>query len=866
MVGDWIREQRNRLGQTRAQFARCVGCSVAMLRKIEDGERHPSVQIAGLIANCLGISPDDRLTFVRIARGELSIDRLPRVLEESGGPGRYPPRDPARKPLPVAPTPLVGRAREMDQLCQLLGDPQCRLLTLTGPGGIGKTRLAIEVATCLEEYYMGSVYFASFAPVDTTRYLVPLIAEAIGFSFESTHRSDPKTQLFNYLREKQALIILDNLEQLLAEPGIELLSEMLIAARGVKLLATSREPLKLSGEWIFEVQGLPIPDSPSGEGGLEGTSVDLFLRCARRANVRFAATPDDYPAIVRICRQVDGVPLAIELAAAWVRTLSCQEITREIDLGVDFLSYSGRDLPPRHRTMRAVIDHSWRLLTEEERKKLLQLSVFRGGFHREAGEAVTGATLSMLSNLMEKSLIQRHDTGRYDLHQLIWQYAVEKFAQTPKEQAETRANHSQYYLARFGEADRRLRSAEQPKELAGLSAEIDNFRSAWDWAVEQGDFDIIEPALRTYAYFMDIRGWYQEGVEELERARVALETSNERHPLTRGKLATLAHLLTSEGFLASRLARSEQAKELLERALGILRNIDEPQILIETLTFLGVVMEVTGQYPRAAALYLEGMEIARALGDRWFAALGLLGHTDMIGLIQGAIEPVKIYDRFKSTVTELRSIGDPRFTAIGLNALSVSALSLGRVEEARFALEESITLSSATGDRWALGFAYRGLGVIAETQGDYLQSVEIFQKSLAVLKNLGARQDVAHVLAEMARSILTLGDEAEAERIWREALQIANETGGVFIALDTLVGLAGILARQGKKEQALEYILLAVDHPAIMKITRDRAGSLRTELEKQLTDRQVEAISAQAGRTPLETAIDEILSGLDRVT
>ena len=361
--------------------------------------------------------------------------------------------------------------------------------------------------------------------------------------------------MFSYLKEKQALLLTDNLEHLLSEPGIELLAELLANAPQVKLLATSRESVGLQGEWVFEVQGLPIPESGRAEESAQNTSVELFLQRARRAHVGFNATPEDYPAIVRICQLVEGMPLGIELAAAWVRTLSCDEIAREIERGLGFLSVSTRDLPARHRSMRAVFDHSWKLLTEEEQGVLLRLSVFRGGFRREAAEQVAEATLSVLSTLVTKSLIRRSGAGRYDLHELIRQFAAEQFAERPDEQTATQARHGRYYLTFFGQADGRLRSSAQREALAELTAEMDNFRAAWDWAVTHGEFALIEQTMRTFFRLYDTRGWFQEGLDTLGRAVNALEMAHGHSPPDRTDQVALGHLLATRAWLAYRLAQ-----------------------------------------------------------------------------------------------------------------------------------------------------------------------------------------------------------------------------------------------------------------------------------------------------------------------
>lgn len=857
--GEWLRGQRTARKLTRDEFARRVGCSVALLRKIESGERHPSVQIAELIASALDIPPLEHSIFVQVARGELGVARLHPVLKLTGDPNSFPAFTAPGTNLPVLPTPLIGRDRELEHLSQLLRDPQCRLLTLVGPGGIGKTRLAIETAVQLQDAFANGVYFISLASVNTTQFIVPMIANAIGFTFQSANFADPKTQLFNYLKQKQVLLLTDNLEHLLTEPGIEVLAELLADAPQVKLLATSRESLGLQGEWIFEVHGLPVPENLQTEGFAQDTSVELFLQRARRAHVEFNATSEDYPAILRICHLVNGMPLAIELAAAWVRTLTCDEIAGEIVHGLDFLSVTTRDLPVRHRSMRAVFDHSWKLLTQEEKQVLVRLSVFRGGFRREAAEQVTEATLAVLSTLMTKSLIRRSGVGRYDLHDIIRQFAAEQFAERPEEQAETQTRHSVYYLTYFGQADGRLRSSAQRETLAELTTEMDNFRCAWGWAVANCEFVLIEQTMRMFWVLYDTRGWLRDGLEMLGHALSALKKAYGGSPPDRTNQVALAHILTSHAALATRLGQQEQAQATLERSLEILRPLDEPRVLVETISLTGLVMEFTGNYARASEFYKEGLEIAATVGDRWYAGLCRLLLAGEGSLRLPTNTPENAHEQLKSVVADWRAIGDPRLTAIALQNLSWMAVRLGLYDEAREALEESVSLNTSIGDRWNLGFAYRGLGLIAQAQGEHLQAVDMFRRSLDTLTEVGARQDEARVLTEMSHSIFALGNDAEAERGWHETLHVTMETQGIFVALEALVGIAMLKAKQGNIEQAFELSMIVLNHPACLQETQNRADRLRAELEPQLTPGQIDAIQAHAAEETFEAVVEGLL-------
>jgi predicted ATPase/DNA-binding XRE family transcriptional regulator len=850
--GEWLQQQRRQRRLTRKEFAKRVGCSVSALQKIEYGERRPSAQIAELMANCLDVPLEERSIFVRVARGELRTDRLlsksklVATLNNSS----------LKTNLPIFPTPLIGRQHEMEELIRLLRDPKCRILTFVGLGGIGKTRLAIEIATHIENDFVDGVYFVPLVPVNSSRFLIPVIANSIGFNFQSAIPMDPKNQLLNYLKEKHILLLVDNLEHLINEQGvIELLAELIQQAPQLKLITTSRESLNLQGEWVFEVHGLPIPEGDS----TDGTSVELFLQRARRAYVEFNATTDDYPSILRICKLVEGMPLGIELAAAWVRTLSCDEIEREIERGLDILTISARDIPIRHRSMRAVFDHSWKLLTEEEQRVLLQLSVFRGGFRRGAAEAVADATLSVLSSLITKSLIRRSGAGRYDLHELIWQFVAEQFNGLPDEQSVIQARHGRYYLLYFSQADERLRSSAQRETLAELTTEMDNFRTAWDWAITQGEFAMIEQTMRTFFRLYDTRGWFQEGLDMLGRAVDTLEMAHGYSPPDRTEQVALGHLLATHSWLAYRLANYKQAQEMLERSLKILRLVNEPRVLVEAITYLGRVMEMIGDYPRALELYSEGLEVATAIDDRWFKAVCLTLHTALIGINHNIVEPENTHKRLQSVVADWRLIGDPRLIAFALDFLSRSARRLGRYDEARAALEENAALNNSIGFGWGLGTAYRGLGIVAQAQGNHQQAVDMFHKSLNTFTELGGSWYVARVLAEMGRSILALGNEAEAGHVWRQALRIAADIHGTPVALEALAGFASLKSKQGDIEHALELLFIIFDHPASLQETKNRATHLRTELEAQLTPLQIETIQAHAGEEGFETVVEDLL-------
>lgn len=809
--GEWLKRRRLELDLTQAELAERAGCSVAGLRKIETGERRPSKQLAALLAEALEIAPDEQNTFVRVARGELRLERL-----SAAQPALVAPT--AANALPIWPTPFIGRAGELAALSELLLDPGCRLLTLAGPGGIGKTRLAVEVAGRMAGRFADGAVFVSLAQQSSPHFLVPAIGDALGITFQG--QIEARAQLLNYLRDRRLLLVLDNMEHLLA--GVDLPAEIIGRAPGVKLLVTSRERLNLQGEWVYELAGLPVPAGPlAADCPALGTytAVDLFVQHARRARAGFAVDDDDWPAIARICRLLEGTPLGIELAATWVAALSPGDIADEIERSLDFLATTRRDAPERQRSLRSAFEHSWRLLPEAERHALCRLAVFQGGFDRRAAARVAGASPAALLSLVSKSLVRRRETGRFDLHEVVRQYSLGYLADDPDADT-TRDRHSDYYLSLLRSRERDLKGPAQRTALLQLTEEIGNIRAGWAWAVARENFQLIGSALRSYGWMCEVGGRLQEGVAELELVVWALRG----RALSAEEGAALAQALAQQGLLNFRLGRFEQALALFEESLELARPYGDPALLVDSLVLSGIMLHLGGDYPRSVARLREGAACARAAGDDWFA---IYAHYNLGYVASLAGRDEEGYHLMRRSLAAWRAGADPRSISLGLNFLAPTALRLGRHEEAIAWLQESIALAEEIGDRWGLGTAHRQLGQVYLALGRVAEARAHLNRSLDIYRGYVTGYDLVHTNIHLGECALAEGNDDEAEALLSEAVGGALAARVEALSLQALVGLAELRLRRGQPAEALGLAAVVLSRPEATCETAARAEQAR---------------------------------------
>ncbi|MBZ0298947.1 MAG: LuxR C-terminal-related transcriptional regulator [Anaerolineae bacterium] len=429
----------------------------------------------------------------------------------------------SRHNLPTPATTLIGREAELDDLTGELLQPESRLITLAGPGGIGKTRMALELARRNLPHFPDGAYFVPLQPLRSVEDIPAALIDAL-----LIHRAsgdDAVRFLLRYLENRQLLLVIDNFEHLMA--GVHLLADILAAAPGVTILVTSREILNLQEEWVWQVGGLEVPANDAEASVDAYSAVQLFAERARQVTHDFLLA-DEQPQVVRICQLVGGMPLALELAASWVRHLSCDTIARQIAANVDFLVARASNIPARHHSIRAVFDHSWQLMSPEARHVFSKLSVFQGGFTYEAAEQVAGASPGTMAALVDQSLVRRHRSGRYDLHELVRQYGAEQLEHTGQTEA-VRNAHSAYFAHLMLECGIDIKGRAQLAGLNAVGTDLDNFRAAWIWAADHRDYARIEQMIEGFYWYRNHRGRYNE-VFQQAWDRLAPPPGEEPHP------------------------------------------------------------------------------------------------------------------------------------------------------------------------------------------------------------------------------------------------------------------------------------------------------------------------------------------------
>ncbi|MBV7333124.1 AAA family ATPase [Chloroflexi bacterium TSY] len=719
--------------------------------------------------------------------------------------------------LPPQPTPFVGREREVAEIQQLLLDePDCRLLTLVGPGGIGKTRLALTVATHLLDAYPHGVFFVGLASVSDPEHIVTTIAEALSLNLQGA--ANPKMQLLNYLREKKLLLIVDNVEHLLA--GAELLSEILNYSTQLTLLATSRERLYLQEEWGYDVQGLPYPDQEVRNSYHDGKTLEayegvrLFLQRARRAAATFTPSTVEMASIAKICQLVDGMPLGLELAAPWIRTLSCQEIAQEIEHNLDFLRTDLRNVLARHRSLKVVFEQTWQRLSAEEQAVLSKLSVFQGGGTREAAGAVSGATLPLLSSLVDKALLRRTSSGRYDLHELIRQFAAEQLQTVPNVVEQAQDLHCAYHVGFLQQRTADLKTGRQKEAIVEITADIDNVRLAWQHALRRRDVHALKQAAEGLFHYNTYRGAIQEGEAAFQDAVAAFtqitpqngeEILSEDIALPTEQISLVGFLLATQGWFCGYRGRQPQRGQvLLEQAMTLFEQVEQRERFKEdfVLTMLGYIFMYQGKYAEAQQFGRQGLALFSERDEPWGIIWGLL----LLGISAGESgELTKARQYFQKGLAVCQQNGERTVRAFHHHNLGHSAIDHGDYIEAKRHIDESIRLHQEFGNQSGMASALRIAGQLAIAKGKYPKAVQTLQKSVDLSNDMGGTLAAAGSQIILGTAFRLQGDYEAAEHLCQESLHRSKALGHPLFNARALSVLGCLAHDRSELQQAEQF-------------------------------------------------------------
>jgi predicted ATPase/DNA-binding CsgD family transcriptional regulator len=655
--------------------------------------------------------------------------------------------------LPVHLTPFVGRQADLEKLLAILHIPSIRLVTILGTGGIGKTRLAAELAHTLQDQFQQGVVFIPLAQLCSVDELLPAIAGALGVQLPPG--GDLQQAVQEYLASRQMLLVLDNFEHLVEEAS--LVFEILINAPHIKVLVTSREKLNLEAETLYHLSGLQFPPLEYLEHAQDFDAIHLFLYKAGQVQPRFSLNQENASDIIRICRLVDGNALGILMAAAWVEHFSPAEIADEIDNSFDFLSSQARDIEPRHCCMGAVFDSSYNRLDEPLKAVFRKLGVFCGGFDLPAAKSVAGADLRSLIALVNKSLVTRNpETGRYELHQLLRQYALAKL-----EIASDRENilvaYTNYYIAFVSQRERQLISPKQTVALDEIQADFDNIRQASMMVVEKRDFTSVLPVIPGLYTFCDMRSRFYEGEVLFRLASEVLAPRVDEMPQPAWALSLLSwydmrtYIEPFESFDEIAL----QAQSCLAQA----RAVGDAQTTAASLVLLGVVARHRGDFEAAIRNYEEALRSHPDLEDVYFVNI-------RIGLCHQAIRDYpRAIDAFQISLQHGRKTGERVKIAWSLENIGDTLLLQGKPSEAEPYYEQAYALFEEVGTTIGIVWCLYGLS-----------------RAALALHNVTRARELAETAGRYARQIHSGTWVSKTNELLRQvdpfSSQIASEKGG----------------------------------------------------------------------------------------
>ncbi len=728
------------------------------------------------------------------------------------------PAPPTALNLPSQLTPFIGRKNELNRLKDILDDERVRLVTILGAGGMGKTRLALEMLRQAAPDYPDGAFFISLARVSDTKNLAAAVIDDLGLRIQ--HGAKPEQQLVNYLQHKQMLLVLDNFEHLLE--GVALLTEAMYAAPGVRLLVTSRERLNLSAEVVFVLGGMDYKRHPETADFIEYEAAQLLVERAQAVHPMFELQPDDWAHVHRICQLTGGMPLALVLAAGWLDTLSLKETANGLAQSIDFLESQYRDLPARQRSMRATVTSSWQRLSPEEQQIFASLSVFRGSFTRDAAQKVAGTTLRDLQTLVNRSFVI-FSSGRYELHQLLRQFAESELAREPDTYDHIHNLHCDYYTHFLHDHLYDVYRIRNPQVIAEIRLSLDNIRAAWRWAVEHARVDALHRAAETVASFLHTQGRYAEGVEIFSSA---LETLN-RTPSSDERDLLIAIMSTDMGWYYIRLGRMDEAEAIFKQSSATFERLGFPHLISTTdpLVGLALIASIRGSYEEAthiAELCLEQNRRSQHASNQAYTFYALTG----IKLAQGYYEQARDCGQQAAALASSKEVQDQWLLAYCLIELGNVARAMGDLTLAANYYRQSYDIKHQFDDPEGIALISSLLGQLALQQADFEEAEHLYQHSLHAYEQIQDQGGLATALHGLAQVALSSGDYPACRDYLRQALSTASRIEYIPLLFAILLTVADMRLHTEQTEQGLALLNFVQQHPSSSQETRSQARQI----------------------------------------
>lgn len=699
---------------------------------------------------------------------------------------------------------LYGRQHDVDQVCMMLRQPEYRLISVVGSGGIGKTHLANQIAQQVQTDFIDGVYFVSLQPLTSAEFIAPTLLEALGQAVHGS--SDPKLQVQRYLQDKDVLLILDNFEHLLSATS-EIVA-LLDAAPNLKILLTSREILNVSQEWVWTLTGLGFPQAVDHDDNQQYAAVKMFTASARHIDPSFDLDAE-YEHVIRICQLVEGIPLALKMASSWLRSLTCEQLVEEISRDLDMLSTRMRDVPDHHRSIRTVFDHSWARLSEREQQTITHLSVFRGSFSREAAHYVANASLPLLTALIEKSLLNVDDNGRYSMHALLRQYVHEKLESDSGEADAVYQRVARYYGEFIASLYPGTTNENQLRVTSAFIQEIDNIRGIWSFIPSVLDFKKLRHFVIAINDIYQFKAYYQEGKDV---ANLLLEQLNLLDDDTKGYYALIMDLKVGLSWFYIRLGQIQKAEIILQDAKALFETYDiMPTKALGANPYmgLGIVRTIQGRYDEAIELgqalvtYSTAIDYEHDIAGGWYVlssvALAKANYEDASHAVSLALDAI-------------RQTNDQWFMAYLLNQQGQIAIARRNYATAQRYFEESFNLRKGFDDPESMLVPLTHLGLIAVLQADFDRAISCFERSQNLSKQLGDTGWWIKATEGLGNTYLALENYQQAHMYFIEVLKAITQIELPSLQLQVTSSIARFMIETGDIETGIQYMSLVYNH------------------------------------------------------